>query len=144
MQLKIFFPEVTIAKPKSSRNSSIGRSFSKVLLSTKLAKLKASRALTHLSMQRLALAVQSSVNGAEAFVVCQHYAQPKGFEPADLQRLMQGTSLDYFCKQSVASRRMLVPFLACGDLSGWDADQSYDLPEEGYQTSSAASNCPSL
>jgi len=26
LQLKVFFPEVTIAKPKSSRNSSIGRS----------------------------------------------------------------------------------------------------------------------
>ena len=24
--------------------------------------------------------------------------------------------------------RQLVPFLACGDLDGWDADQSYDLP----------------
>lgn len=71
---------------------------------------------------------------AEAFVVCQHYKQPQGFEPSDLQRLMQGASLDYFSKQAVSSRRMLVPFLACGDLSGWDADQSYDLPEEGYQT----------
>ena len=30
--------------------------------------------------------------------------------------------------------RQLVPFLACGDLSGWDADQSYDLPSEGYVT----------
>ena len=26
--------------------------------------------------------------------------------------------------------RQLVPFLACGDLDGWDADQSYDLPAE--------------
>ena len=26
----------------------------------------------------------------------------------------------------------LIPFVACGDLSGWDADQSYDLPAEGY------------
>lgn len=27
-----------------------------------------------------------------------------------------------------------MPFLACGDLDGWDADRSYDLPEEGYTT----------
>jgi len=71
---------------------------------------------------------------AEAFVVCQHYAQPEGFCPEDLQRLMQGASHSYFTEQSEASRRLIVPFLACGDLSGWDADQSYDLPEEGYQT----------
>lgn len=70
---------------------------------------------------------------AEAFVVCQHYEKPEGFEPADLQQLMAGASLDYFCNLHISSRRMLVPFLACGDLSGWDADQSYDLPEEGYQ-----------
>lgn len=92
-QLKVFFPEVTIAKPKSSRNSSI-----------------------------------------EAFVVCQHYTKPEGFCPEDLQRLMQGASHAYFTSQSEASRRLIVPFIACGDLSGWDADQSYDLPREGYQT----------
>ena len=28
--------------------------------------------------------------------------------------------------------RQLVPFLACGDLEGWDADQNYSLPAEGY------------
>lgn len=28
--------------------------------------------------------------------------------------------------------RQLVPFLACGDLDGWDADQNYSLPSEGY------------
>lgn len=28
--------------------------------------------------------------------------------------------------------RLIVPFLACGDLSGYDADQSYDLPDEHY------------
>lgn len=71
---------------------------------------------------------------AEAFVVCQHYTQPEGFCPADLQSLMQGASHSYFTSQCEASRRLIVPFLACGDLSGWDADQSYDLPEEGYQT----------
>lgn len=27
--------------------------------------------------------------------------------------------------------RQLVPFMACGDLSGWDADRSYDLPSQG-------------
>ena len=71
---------------------------------------------------------------AEAFVVCQRYTQPEGFQPADLQRLMQGASHSYFTEQTETGRRIIVPFLACGDLSGWDADQSYNLPEEGYQT----------
>lgn len=28
--------------------------------------------------------------------------------------------------------RQLVPFLACGDLDGWDADKNYSLPSEDY------------
>lgn len=67
-------------------------------------------------------------------MVCQHYTQPEGFQPADLQRLMQGASHAYFTEQGQTGSRLIVPFLACGDLSGWDADQSYDLPCEGYQT----------
>ena len=30
--------------------------------------------------------------------------------------------------EQTPEERLLVPFLACGDLSGYDADQSYDLP----------------
>lgn len=87
-QLKIFFEEVTVAKPKSSRNSSI-----------------------------------------EAFVVCQKYSPPRGFRPEQLQQFLEeavplSSSLDAAVRQSV-------PFVACGDLSGWDADQSYDL-DAGY------------
>lgn len=47
---------------------------------------------------------------------------------------MQGASHAYFNEQSPTGSRLIVPFLACGDLSGWDADQSYDLPGAGYQT----------
>lgn len=41
------------------------------------------------------------------------------------------------CPQDAAGEqtpeeRLLVPFLACGDLAGYDADQSYDLPEGDY------------
>jgi len=87
-QLKIFFAEVTIAKPKSSRNSSI-----------------------------------------EAFVVCQNYSPPEGFTPEDLQRYLQASSAA--AAELNDTERETVPFVACGDLSGWDADQSYSLPP-GY------------
>lgn len=36
--------------------------------------------------------------------------------------------------EQTIEERLLVPFLACGDLSGYDADQSYDLPDENYQS----------
>eukprot|EP00891_Asterochloris_glomerata_P003066 jgi/Astpho2/3066/fgenesh1_pm.00051_%23_27_t len=92
-QLKIFFPLVTFAKPKSSRNSSM-----------------------------------------EAFVVCQDYSPPAGFQATDLASLLSKSSSDYFAvgAQPSLEAQLLIPFLACGDLSGFDADQSYDLPGEGY------------
>ena len=88
-QLRLFFPAVTCAKPKSSRNSSI-----------------------------------------EAFVVCQGYRAPDGFRPEYLQRLL-GSAVDAEPKEgydTAGDAAVLVPFLACGDLSGFDSDQSYPLP----------------
>lgn len=97
-QLKLFFTEVTCAKPKSSRNSSI-----------------------------------------EAFVVCQGYRPPEGFEPGALRRVLEqraGGMLREDAGSAMAGvmswpNDVVVPFMACGDLSGYDADQSYDLPPCG-------------
>eukprot|EP00244_Chara_vulgaris_P001693 TRINITY_DN1272_c0_g1_i2.p1 TRINITY_DN1272_c0_g1~~TRINITY_DN1272_c0_g1_i2.p1 ORF type:complete len:322 (+),score=51.75 TRINITY_DN1272_c0_g1_i2:526-1491(+) len=91
-QMKLFFPRVTCAKPKSSRNSSI-----------------------------------------EAFIVCEGYSPPKGFDPSHLQSLLDneamGMNSDYDCcsRRLEGIHRAIVPFLACGDLNGFDADQSYPL-----------------
>lgn len=93
-QLKLFFSEVTCAKPKSSRNSSI-----------------------------------------EAFVVCQGYRPPEGFEPAALRRVLEQRAGGMLREDAGATMAgtmawpndVVVPFAACGDLSGYDADMSYDL-----------------
>mmetsp|Transcript_26809 Transcript_26809/g.32560 ORF Transcript_26809/g.32560 Transcript_26809/m.32560 type:complete len:309 (+) Transcript_26809:178-1104(+) len=90
-QLKIFFPKVHIAKPKSSRNSSI-----------------------------------------EAFVVCQDYSPPPGLSQDAMRALLDQrsealTGGDLEAKSNSYVESTLVPFLACGDLSGYDADQSYPL-----------------
>ncbi|GAB2213021.1 hypothetical protein Drorol1_Dr00021034 [Drosera rotundifolia] len=98
-QLKLFFPKVTFAKPRSSRNSSI-----------------------------------------EAFAVCEDYLPPKGFDEKDLYRLlaMVGSpsgleDLDCSSGWLEGVNKVYIPFLACGDLSGYDSDRSYPLPqvEEG-------------
>ncbi|KAK8916813.1 hypothetical protein KSP39_PZI022606 [Platanthera zijinensis] len=104
-QLKLFFPRVTFAKPKSSRNSSI-----------------------------------------EAFVVCEDYSPPEGFNPKDLYRLLEkvgspcgSDDLDNSLKVEYISadcssgwlegaNKVYIPFLACGDLNGYDSDRSYPLP----------------
>ncbi len=92
-QLTTFFKDVTVAKPKSSRNSSV-----------------------------------------EAFVVCRTYSPPADFQPCALRRVLQSVEGGYPEAQNTPELRKLVPFIACGDLGGWDADASYELPdaEEGY------------
>ncbi|WMV44178.1 hypothetical protein MTR67_037563 [Solanum verrucosum] len=99
-QLKLFFTEVTFAKPKSSRNSSI-----------------------------------------EAFAVCENYSPPEGFNEKDLHRLLEqvgspsGTEdLDCSSGWLEGPNKVYIPFLACGDLSGYDSDRSYPLPKSADGT----------
>ncbi|KAA8494783.1 putative tRNA (cytidine(32)/guanosine(34)-2'-O)-methyltransferase [Porphyridium purpureum] len=85
-RLLVFFDDVCIAKPRSSRNSSI-----------------------------------------EAFVVCRGFRMPSGmianaYLHSDPLRNKALSSL-------TGDNRVLVPFVSCGDLSGFDADMSYDLSD---------------
>lgn len=83
-QLRIFFDEVTVAKPRSSRNSSI-----------------------------------------ESFVVCQNYHPPEGYVPTMINPLLDHTYTDF--NSLTGPNRVIVPFLACGDLSAYDSDKTYSL-----------------
>ncbi|EPS69384.1 hypothetical protein M569_05382 [Genlisea aurea] len=92
-QLKLFFTQVTFAKPKSSRNSSI-----------------------------------------EAFAVCENYKPPEGFNEKDLHRLLEQVgspsgSDDFDCSSGwlEGPNRVYIPFLACGDLNGYDSDRWYPV-----------------
>lgn len=89
-QLRIFFEKVSIAKPASSRNSSI-----------------------------------------EAFVVCQSYKPPEGYNPQMINPMLDDV-------QKIASEtesevnRSIIPFIVCGDLRGYDSDMSYSLNVRQY------------
>uniref|UniRef100_A0A8C5PHV0 FtsJ RNA 2'-O-methyltransferase 1 n=1 Tax=Leptobrachium leishanense TaxID=445787 RepID=A0A8C5PHV0_9ANUR len=88
-QLKIFFRQVTCAKPRSSRNSSI-----------------------------------------ESFVVCLGYCPPEGYIPNMSNPLLDHCyNVDF--NQLEGPNRVIVPFLACGDLSAYDSDRTYPLQLEG-------------
>jgi len=88
-QLRCFFERVTVAKPKSSRNSSI-----------------------------------------ESFVVCENFRPPVGLGPDVFSTMLDST---YATSSEVAAGpgQVAVPFVACGDLAGFDSDQSYPLQLEG-------------
>jgi len=89
-QLKVFFKDVTVAKPKSSRNSSL-----------------------------------------ESFVVCRDYCPPENYAPCMMTPILDLHYGDVNSK--LEPNKFIVPFVACGDLSGFDADQNYPLEMEGDQ-----------
>lgn len=94
-QLKIFFEKVSIAKPASSRNSSI-----------------------------------------EAFVVCQNYQPPVGYIPQMINPMVDDVQIIANETKSDVNR-LIIPFIVCGDLRGFDSDMSYPLSSasaaEGYE-----------
>jgi hypothetical protein len=103
-QMQCFFGSVVCAKPKSSRNSSL-----------------------------------------EAFIVCQDFQPPPDFDAATVALTsgsIMANAADSISMIACASNgngtvgggggsssetRAIAPFLACGDLAGFDADQSYPL-----------------
>lgn len=109
-QLKLVFQRVHIAKPRSSRASSI-----------------------------------------EAFVVCEGYTPVKNWTPElgdaleipkpskaptsiskkQTRQLREDGIVElHFGDEESDPQRWIAPFLACGDLSAWDADATYKLPED--------------
>ncbi|SMY23575.1 unnamed protein product [Zymoseptoria tritici ST99CH_1A5] len=115
-QLKTVFEGVTVSKPRSSRASSV-----------------------------------------EAFIVCTNFRPPKGFtaslqdpmgatqpmqmqsklasslEPSESSRRYREDGVTELfldtADDNAAKNRWIAPFLACGDLSAFDADASHKLPE---------------
>ncbi|XP_076053416.1 tRNA (cytidine(32)/guanosine(34)-2'-O)-methyltransferase-like isoform X1 [Oratosquilla oratoria] len=88
-QLKLFFKNVSVAKPRSSRNSSI-----------------------------------------ESFVVCQDYSPPEGYIPTMMNPLLD-LSYTGSWDNLDGINRVIVPFIACGDLSAYDSDMTYPLQLTG-------------
>lgn len=70
----------------------------------------------------------------EAFVVCQQYSPPEGFDPTLIQPFLNISNKDFSNLHGI--NRVIIPFLVCGDLSAYDSDTTYPLQlpgEEPYQ-----------
>ena len=66
-------------------------------------------------------------------MVCQQYSPPDGLQPSDLQQYLDKAALP-----PDAALQTAIPFIASGDLCGWDADQSYDLEADYVQLAPVA------
>ncbi|XP_056137754.1 putative tRNA (cytidine(32)/guanosine(34)-2'-O)-methyltransferase [Lampris incognitus] len=70
---------------------------------------------------------RSSRNSSiEAFVVCLNYSPPEGYVP-NMSNPLLDHSYDVDFNQLEGPNRIIVPFLACGDLSAFDSDRTYPL-----------------
>nr|XP_020449161.1 putative tRNA (cytidine(32)/guanosine(34)-2'-O)-methyltransferase [Monopterus albus]XP_020449162.1 putative tRNA (cytidine(32)/guanosine(34)-2'-O)-methyltransferase [Monopterus albus]XP_020449163.1 putative tRNA (cytidine(32)/guanosine(34)-2'-O)-methyltransferase [Monopterus albus] len=70
---------------------------------------------------------RSSRNSSiEAFAVCQNYSPPEGYVP-NMSNPLLDNSYDVDFNQLEGPNRVIVPFLACGDLSAFDSDRTYPL-----------------
>ncbi|KAK2710740.1 tRNA (cytidine(32)/guanosine(34)-2'-O)-methyltransferase-like [Artemia franciscana] len=69
---------------------------------------------------------RSSRNSSiEAFVVCEKYFPPQGYKPTMGNPLLDHSYNEL--NQLEGSNRIIVPFVACGDLSAYDSDMTYPL-----------------
>ncbi|KAF3843908.1 hypothetical protein F7725_015956 [Dissostichus mawsoni] len=67
---------------------------------------------------------RSSRNSSiEAFVVCQNYSPPEGYVP-NMSNPLLDHAYDVDFNQLEGPNRVIVPFLACGDLSAFDSDRT--------------------
>ncbi|CAK5125787.1 unnamed protein product [Meloidogyne enterolobii] len=71
----------------------------------------------------------SRQSSCEAFIICQNYSPPEGYEPTLCNPILSANYCSDDCISSLKSptNRALVPFMACGDLSGFDSDRTYPL-----------------
>lgn len=73
---------------------------------------------------------RSSRNSSiEAFVVCQNYNPPPGYEPTMVNPLLDHKYCDF--NQFTGINRFIVPFNSCGDINAYDSDTSYPLNLDG-------------
>eukprot|EP00035_Acanthoeca_spectabilis_P025362 m.458083 g.458083 ORF g.458083 m.458083 type:complete len:339 (-) comp21420_c0_seq1:112-1128(-) len=71
---------------------------------------------------------RSSRNSSiEAFVVCEGYAPPDGYVPTMENPMLDSKYSDF--NRLTGVNRVIVPFVACGDLSGFDSDRTYPAPD---------------
>uniref|UniRef100_A0A0N5AW62 Putative tRNA (cytidine(32)/guanosine(34)-2'-O)-methyltransferase n=1 Tax=Syphacia muris TaxID=451379 RepID=A0A0N5AW62_9BILA len=68
----------------------------------------------------------SRQSSCEAFVVCRKFHLPKGYVPTMINPMFT-EDYDSTLNSMCGVNRVLVPFVACGDLSGWDSDRTYGL-----------------
>ncbi|KAK0385199.1 hypothetical protein NLU13_7677 [Sarocladium strictum] len=137
-QLKVFFERVVVAKPRSSRASSV-EAFIVCIGFRPPAGFRASleeplgvgdeeriRELGRARERTMPVIAEAAMqNPDSAAWDCEALASPPGVDEDEV------TEREVYDEQTPGGDvRWIAPFIACGDLSGFDSDASYKLPED--------------
>ena len=144
-QLKVFFPQTTVAKPKSSRNSSVGEASQQPKSSKSFGcgcrpdclllpyrgvcgvrALHAARRFPAFPASRLVAPSRRSLPRRRADSSQQTARAVSGMRRPLRCHGRDGSSAGELCSQTVPVHPQAKWHIHC---TGWDADQSYDLPE---------------
>lgn len=124
-QLKTVFERVSVAKPRSSRASSLEAFVvCEGFRPPRTQQQQPSAEDTGLKEERNATTAESSDTDNNNDVLLGDKENPI-FGGA-----RSGRTTTTATEQSLSDDRWIAPFIACGDLSAWDADASYELPPD--------------
>lgn len=140
-QLKIFFEKVVVAKPRSSRASSIEAfivcinfrpppGFNASLEEPLGVGDRLDKMLVERSRQKPVVARTLMQDPAKA---TWNVIPLEPFAPANSEEILEVEAFDETGEESEGSgkhTRWIAPFISCGDLSAFDSDASYRLPED--------------
>ncbi|KAL8746284.1 MAG: hypothetical protein Q9190_001683 [Brigantiaea leucoxantha] len=124
-QLRCFFEKVTVAKPRSSRASSL-EAF--VVCEGFMGVPKGHEVGDEVELIRWVGKRHENVEGVEA----DETKEEAGWDDAGQRRTLRddGVTVLEFKEDEWNENRWIAPFVACGDLSAWDADATYHLPKD--------------
>lgn len=122
-QLRIFFEKVTVAKPRSSRASSLEafvvcEGFMGIPKGHRVGELGSGTLIESLGKEgrKMQKDRDGFVDGEK------RYVREDGVTVLELESQTDD--------EEERERRWIAPFVACGDLSAWDADATYHLPKD--------------
>ncbi|KAL2203050.1 uridine-2'-O--methyltransferase TRM7 [Sarocladium strictum] len=141
-QLKVFFERVVVAKPRSSRASSV-EAFIVCIGFRPPAGFRASleeplgvgdeERIRELGLARermMPIVAEAAMQNPESAAWdCEALAPPPGFDEDEVTEREVYDDEDT-SESTGGNVRWIAPFVACGDLSAFDSDASYKLPED--------------
>uniref|UniRef100_A0AC35UBS0 Putative tRNA (cytidine(32)/guanosine(34)-2'-O)-methyltransferase n=1 Tax=Rhabditophanes sp. KR3021 TaxID=114890 RepID=A0AC35UBS0_9BILA len=71
----------------------------------------------------------SRQSSSEAFIVCMNYKSIPEYKP-NLKSPLLLKDYDSLINELTGQNRMIIPFLSCGDVTGWDSDKTNKLPNK--------------